>query len=201
VRDFESLEQAVGSGVQEFGRLDIVVANAGITSYGATAELAEAEWRLVIDVNLTGTWLTCKATIPHLRKAGGGAIIITSSTAGLKGPPGMAHYVASKHGQVGLMRTLANELASDMIRVNTVNPTGVDTPMIDNDAARELFRGSDGETPTRAMQEAISRSMNALPIPWVEARDVSNAVLFLASDEGRYITGVALPVDAGSLVK
>ena len=154
----------------------------------------------MIDINLTGVWHTAKAAIPHLRAAGGGSIILTSSAAGLMAYPNIAHYVSAKHGVVGLMRTLALELAPDMIRVNSIHPTQVDTPMIQNEATYRLFR-PDLDHPTRADFEPASQAMNALPIPWVDPVDISNAVLFLASDEARYITGVTLPVDAGCLIK
>jgi len=141
-------------------------------------------------------WRTCKAAIPHLIANNGGSIIITSSGAGLKGFPNFAHYVSAKHGVVGLMRTLALELAPNSIRVNSLHPTNVNTDMIQNKAMYKLFvPGS--ENPTKEEFAAVSQSMQALPIPWVEPVDISNALLFLASDEGRYITGVTFPVDAG----
>jgi (+)-trans-carveol dehydrogenase len=155
----------------------------------------------MIDTNLTGVWHTAKAAIPHLKAGGrGGSIILTSSVAGLKGGQNTAHYTAAKHGVVGLMRTLALELAPDFIRVNTVNPTTVDTNMVQNDATYRLFR-PDLDNPGRPDMTEASQATNALPIPWVEPVDISNAVLFLASDEARYITGVTLPIDAGSLEK
>jgi (+)-trans-carveol dehydrogenase len=200
VRDYGALKAAVDEGVAQLGRLDIVAANAGIVSYGVAEDLDEQVWQDMLDVNLTGVWHTAKATVPHLRAGGGGSIILTSSAAGLKGYPGLAHYVSAKHGVVGLMRTLANELAPDMIRVNSVHPTSVNTEMIHNKATYELF-APDLENPTKEQLAERFQAMNALPIPWVEARDISNAVLFLASDEARYITGVTLPVDAGSLAK
>ena len=155
----------------------------------------------MIDTNLTGVWHTAKAAIPHLIAGGrGGSIVLTSSTAGLLAIPNMAHYVSAKHGVVGLMRTLALELAPHYIRVNSVHPTGVDTPMVQNDASMRLFL-PDVDNPTAEQYAEVMGSLNALPIPWVEPRDISNAVLFLASDEARYITGVTLPVDAGSVTK
>jgi NAD(P)-dependent dehydrogenase (short-subunit alcohol dehydrogenase family) len=154
------------------------------------------------DVNLKGVWHTAKAAIPHLRASGGGSIILTSSTAGVKAVQNLGHYVAAKHGVVGLMRTLALELAPDSIRVNTVNPTTVDTDMIQNATMYELFAPDLAEEErTREVIGERFKTMNALPIPWVESVDISNAVLFLASDEARYITGVVFPVDAGQLVK
>nr|PZN37275.1 MAG: SDR family mycofactocin-dependent oxidoreductase [Actinomycetota bacterium] len=200
VRDHDALKAAVDQGVAELGRLDIVVANAGICSLGSAEEMSVQTWRDMIDVNLTGVWLTAKVAIPHLKAAGGGSIILTSSVAGLQGAGNVSHYVAAKHGVVGLMRSLALELAPFRIRVNSVHPTQVDTPMIMNEAMYRLFL-PDAEHPTREDFAPVSEALNALPTPWVDPADVSNAVLFLASDEARYITGVTLPVDAGALVK
>jgi len=155
----------------------------------------------MVDINLTGVWHTAKAAIPHLIEGGrGGSIVLTSSAAGLMAYPNIAHYVSAKHGVVGLMKTLALELAPHFIRVNSIHPTQVDTPMIQNEATWRLFR-PDLDHPARADFEPASQAMNVLPIPWVEPVDISNAVLFLASDEARYITGVPLPVDAGCLIK
>jgi (+)-trans-carveol dehydrogenase/(-)-trans-carveol dehydrogenase len=201
VRDQAALSDALGRGVAELGRLDIVAANAGISSVPyAAQDVPDETWTTMLDINLSGVWRTCKAAIPHLVAAGnGGSLILTSSAAGLQAYANVAHYVSAKHGVVGLMRTLALELAPHRIRVNSLHPTQVDTPMIMNDSTYRLFR-PDLEHPTRDDFAPASQAMNALPIPWVESRDVSNALLFLASDEARYITGVALPVDAGALV-
>ena len=202
VRDYDALKATLDAGVARLGGLDIVAANAGIVSFGRAEELTEQAWRDMIDVNLTGVWHTVKAAIPHLRAADGGAIVITSSGAGLKGNPNLAHYVAAKHGLVGLMRTLANELAPDRVRVNTVHPGSVDTPMIQNQATYHLFLPDhDAGEITRNEVAPAFQAASALPVPWMEPVDISNAVLFLASDEARYITGVTLPVDAGVLVK
>ncbi|WP_166870960.1 mycofactocin-coupled SDR family oxidoreductase [Salinibacterium sp. ZJ450] len=202
VRDYGQLKKAVDDGVAQLGRLDIVEANAGIGSVPTRAEdLTEEQFMDMLDVNLAGVWRTAKAAIPHIKAGGrGGSIILTSSAAGLQAYQNVSHYVAAKHGVVGLMRTLALELAPDMIRVNSIHPTQVDTPMIMNEATMKLFR-PDLEHPTRDDFAPASQSMNALPIPWVESVDISNAVLYLASDEARYITGVALPVDAGAVIK
>jgi NAD(P)-dependent dehydrogenase (short-subunit alcohol dehydrogenase family) len=154
------------------------------------------------DVNLKGVWHTAKATIPHLRANKGGSIILTSSTAGILGLPNIGHYVAAKHGVVGLMKSLALELASDFIRVNSVHPTSVNTDMIQNAAAYELF--SPDLQPEERTKDVLSgrfQTMNALPIPWVEPVDISNAVLWLASDESRFVTGLQLKVDAGQTLK
>ena len=201
VRDYDALKAALDDGVARLGRLDIVAANAGVVSFGAAEELTEQAWRDMIDVDLTGVWHTVKAAIPHLRAAAGGSIVITSAVGGLKGVPNLGHYAAAKHGLVGLMRTLANELAPDMIRVNTVHPSSVDNEMIHNQETYRLFMpGHQGDV-TREQVAPVFQTLNALPIPWVESVDISNAVLFLASDEARYITGATLAVDAGAFVK
>jgi SDR family mycofactocin-dependent oxidoreductase len=202
VRDFGAVKAAVDEGVAQLGRLDIVSANAGIFSFGTLADLEEQAWQDMIDVNLTGVWHAVKAAIPHLKAAHGGSIILTSSTAGLMAMENIGHYVAAKHGVVGLMRTLALELAPDMIRVNSVHPTSVNTDMIQNAATYALFAPDLPEA--ERTKETLSdrfQAMNALPIPWVETVDISNAVLWLASDEARYVTGVTLPIDAGQLTK
>ncbi|MCL2585897.1 MAG: mycofactocin-coupled SDR family oxidoreductase [Streptosporangiales bacterium] len=201
VRDAAGLGTALAEGLGELGRLDIVVANAGIASYGQAWELDETAWQDMIDVNLTGVWHTAKVAVPHLLAGGrGGSMIFTSSIGGLKGIMNVGHYVAAKHGLVGLMRTFANELAAHRIRVNTVHPTNVDTTMIQNPGTYGMFAPGD---PDPTLEKALPgfTALNAIPVPWVEPVDVSNAVLFLASDEARYITGVALPVDAGASVR
>ena len=201
VRDAAALSAALDDGVAQLGRLDIVVANAGITSFGPVDQLPEQSWQDMIDINLTGVWHTVKCSVRHLREGGrGGSIVLTSSGAGLKAYPGLAHYVSSKHGLVGLMRACALELGPEGIRVNSIHPTNVDTAMLQHDAMYRLFR-PDVEHPTREMFEPIAKGMHVLPIPWVDSVDISNAVLFLASDEGRYITGATLPVDGGLGIK
>jgi SDR family mycofactocin-dependent oxidoreductase len=201
VRDYDALKQALDDGVAQLGRLDIVSANAGIVSYGRVEELPEQTWRDVIDVNLTGEWHTAKAAIPHLRAGRhGGSIILTSSDAGLKALQNLAHYVAAKHGVIGLMRTLALELAADFIRVNALAPTSVNTPMIMNEPTYRVFR-PDLQNPTAEDMTGPATAVNVLPIPWVEPVDISNAVLWLACDESRYVTGITLPVDAGAAIK
>ena len=204
VRDLNSLTAVVNDGVDELGRLDIVVANAGICSLGATVELSDKAWHDVLDVNLTGTWHTAKATIPHIvAGAHGGSIIFVSSMAALRPPLGLAHYSASKAGVVALMETLAAELGPQFIRVNTVNPAAVDTPMIDNDTIRRAFM-PELDHPTRddaAKTDSGFMRINALPVPWLHVEDMANAIEFLASDAARLITGVVLPMDAGLRVK
>ena len=202
VRDAAAVRALVDEGVSELGRLDIVSANAGIATFSENAwSMEEDVWEETIAVNLTGVWKTLKAAIPAMIDAGnGGSIVITSSTAGIKGMAGIAHYDSSKHGVVGLMRTLAIELAPHSIRVNTVNPSAVETPMIMNEA---LMRNFVPESPKPTHEEFAARAqlINAMPIPWVQPIDITNAVIWLASDEARYVTGVALPIDAGATIK
>jgi SDR family mycofactocin-dependent oxidoreductase len=201
VRSQADLDDAVTAGLDAFGHIDIVCANAGIASFGPTWELPESTWQEMIDINLSGAWHTAKAAVPAMICAGrGGSIVMVSSVAGLKGIPNIAHYSAAKHGLVGLMRTLANELAPHRIRVNTVHPTNVATPMVLNDTTFRAFR-PDLPDPTEQDSLEAMTQMNAIPVPWVEPIDVSNAVLWLASDESRYVTGVALPIDAGMTIK
>jgi (+)-trans-carveol dehydrogenase len=201
VRDQARLDEVLAAAVAELGRLDIVVANAGIYSHGLLADLSEEAWQDMIDVNLTGVWHTCKAAIPHLLAGGrGGSVILTSSSVGIRAVPNLGHYAAAKHGVVGLMRTLALELGPYSIRVNSIHPGCVDTVMINNPSLYSMLM-PDVEQPTRAMAAEVFQSLNALPEPWAEPRDISHTVLFLASDEARYVTGAALPVDAGVIIK
>jgi (+)-trans-carveol dehydrogenase len=202
VRDYDALKAAVDSGVEQLGRLDIIVANAGIGNGGATLDkTSERDWQDMIDVNLAGVWKTVKAGVPHLLAGGGGgSIILTSSVGGLKAYPHTGHYVAAKHGVVGLMRTFAVELGQHRIRVNSVHPTNVNTPLFMNDGTMRLFR-PDLKNPGPDDLAVVAQMMHVLPVGWVEPEDISNAVLFLASDESRYVTGVALPIDAGSMLK
>ena len=202
VRDFDAMKAAVDSGVEQLGRLDIIVANAGIGTPGAMLdEMAEDRWQQTIDVNLTGVWKSIKAGVPHIKAGGrGGSIILTSSVGGLKAYPHVGHYVSAKHGVVGLMRTFAVELGQFSIRVNSVHPTHVGTDMLLNQSTYHAFR-PDLENPGPDDIKPICQMFHMLPIPWVEAADISNAVLFLASDESRYVTGVPLPIDAGSCLK
>jgi SDR family mycofactocin-dependent oxidoreductase len=198
VRDAEWLRTATDRGVDHFGGLDIVCATAGITSRGIAVELPDEVWQTMLDVNLTGVWRTCKVTAPHLIARGSGAMILVSSIAGLRGLVGVAHYTSAKHGVVGLMRSLANDLAPHHVRVNSVHPTNVDTPMIQNDIVSSAFRPDLDRPPTREEFAESARSMNMLDVPWVEPIDVANASLFLASDEARYVTATSLTVDAGA---
>jgi SDR family mycofactocin-dependent oxidoreductase len=200
VRDSAALKAALDDGVTELGRLDIVLANAGVFEIQPSLELTDGAWQEMIDINLTGVWNTCKVALPHLIGSGGGAIVLTSSTAGLKGTPNTIHYTAAKHGVVGIMRTLANEFGKQSIRVNTVHPTGVDTVMIQNRKTWGLFSPDDPE-PSREKFAELFETLHPLPVPYVQPVDISNAILFLVSDEARYITGVTLPVDAGYTVR
>ncbi|MGH3212614.1 MAG: mycofactocin-coupled SDR family oxidoreductase [Trebonia sp.] len=191
VRDAAALKEAFEAGTAELGPVDIVLANAGIAPLSLHPQAQE--WQDVVDVNLTGVYNTVAAAIPSMIERGaGGAIVLTSSTAGINGiggdTPGGLGYTAAKHGVVGLMRSYANYLAKHNIRVNTVHPTGVNTPMVVNDVMQEFLQ----QDP--AMGQAMA---NALPVELVEPVDISNAILFLVSDDGRYVTGVTLPVDAG----
>jgi (+)-trans-carveol dehydrogenase len=202
VRDYDAVKAAVDSGVEQLGRLDIIVANAGIGNGGATLdETSDKDWQDMIDVNLTGVWKSVKAGVPHLIAGGnGGSIVLTSSVGGLKAYPHCGNYIAAKHGVVGLMRTFAVELGHHMIRCNSVHPTHVSTPMLHNEGTFKMFR-PDLENPGPDDMAPICQMFHTLPIPWVDAIDISNAVLFLASDEARYMTGVTLPVDAGGCLK
>ncbi|MDR5700465.1 mycofactocin-coupled SDR family oxidoreductase [Agromyces aerolatus] len=195
VRDRDALQAAFDAGVAELGQVDIVLGNAGIAPMSLTP--TPDEWQDVIDVNLTGVYHTVEVAKPSLIEGGrGGAIVLTSSTAGLAGiggdTPGGLGYTAAKHGVVGLMRSYANQLAEHSIRVNTVHPTGVDTPMVVNDVMQEFLQADP------AMSNAMA---NALPVPMLEPVDISNAIVWLVSDAARYVTGVTLPVDAGFLNK
>jgi SDR family mycofactocin-dependent oxidoreductase len=193
VRNAQALKAAVDAGVAELGKLDIVVANAGICTVQAWDEVTPAVWQDTLDTNLTGVWNTMVAAAPHLIANGGGSIIATSSTAGIKGLPFLAPYVAAKHGVVGIAKTMANELARYKIRVNTVHPTGVNTPMLE---------GLGGLDPLIAKDQNLgSIFVNTLPVEVVEPRDISNAVLFLASDEAQYVTGLEFTVDAGNTIR
>ena len=193
VRDAGALKAAVDDGVAQLGQLNIVCANAGICTVQAWDEVTPAVWQDTLDTNLTGVWNTMVVSAPHLIAAGGGSIICTSSTAGIKGLPFLAPYVAAKHGVVGIARTMADELAQHKIRVNTVHPTGVNTPML---------TGLGGLDPLISRDPNLGPIfMNTLPVEVVEPLDISNAVLFLASDEARYVTGLEFTVDAGNTTR
>lgn len=202
VRNADALTDALQRGVTELGRLDIVVANAGIAPGPTPIQDTTLEsWGQVLDVNLTGVFNTCKAAIPHLLRTGdGGAMVLTSSIAAFYTHAGLGPYTVAKVGVYGLMKTLAKELAPHSIRVNTVHPSQVNTPMIMNDELFRIFR-PDLENPTKADFEEASQGLHALPLTVFEPEDIARAVLFLVSDDAKYITGVGLPLDAGMLVK
>jgi len=196
VRDRTSLSSALQVGLDEFGRLDIVVANAGI----APMQSGDDGWYDVIDVNLTGVYNTIKVAIPTMvSQDTGGSIVLISSAAGLAGvgspDAGSVGYAAAKHGVVGLMRVYANLLARQNIRVNSVHPSGVETPMINNEFTREWL------AKMAAATEAPGAMGNAMPVEVLAPEDIANAVAWLVSDQARYVTGVTLPVDAGFLNK
>ncbi|MGH8988349.1 MAG: mycofactocin-coupled SDR family oxidoreductase [Acidimicrobiales bacterium] len=201
VTDLSTLERALGEGVARFGRLDIVVANAGALPAGAlTWDADPAYWRECVDVNLIGGFHTVHAAVPHILAGGrGGSIVVTSSGAAITAGSHLSDYCAAKAALLSLVRTLAVELAPHWVRVNAVCPGAVDTNMIANEALYRMLR-PDLEAPTREDTIEIWRSKTLLPVPWVEPADISNAVVWLASDESRYVTGVVLPVDAGSTI-
>ncbi|RFU20192.1 mycofactocin-coupled SDR family oxidoreductase [Geodermatophilus marinus] len=193
VRDFAALSAVVADGVAELGRLDVVVANAGICSAALSWEISLEQWQETIDTNLTGVFHTAKATVPVLLEQGtGGSIIITSSVAGLRGLPFLGHYAASKHGVVGLARTMANELGQHGIRVNTLHPHGVATGMTVPDMQPLMDRYAPTLGPI---------FMQTLPDQVSQPEDMAAAVAWLASDDARHVTGVALPVDLGTLAR
>jgi SDR family mycofactocin-dependent oxidoreductase len=190
VRDDTAITAAVDATVSRFGRIDILFNNAGICAYGLAHELTEDAWDTMLDINLKGAWLVARRVIPIMIQQRSGVIINNSSIAGLRGMGRLSHYSASKWGLTGLTKSWAIELAPYTIRVNSIHPTGVNTPMNDGLAALE------GLTP----QEIAERSAgNLLPVPWIEPEDVANAVLYLASDRARYVTGAPLVIDAGLL--
>jgi SDR family mycofactocin-dependent oxidoreductase len=192
VRDFAQLQAAVEAGVEELGRLDIVIANAGIVIQELDVpgwEMSEARWNALIDTNLTGVWHTLKAGVPRMIEGGrGGSAVIICSTTGIKGMVNMADYAASKHGIVGVMRSFAQELAPHKIRVNTIHPTGVATPMVENEMMETVIAGS---------PELAANFKNLLDVDLLQPDDISDAVLWLVSDAAKYVTAAQLVVDAG----
>ncbi|GAA3521134.1 mycofactocin-coupled SDR family oxidoreductase [Aeromicrobium panaciterrae] len=200
VRSQDDLDAAVIAGVETLGHIDTVCLNAGVSGRKVpTWELDTDEFDKMIQINLLGAQRTVKAVVPHMIESGrGGSIVFINSTLGLKGIANLSAYTASKHGLLGLARVLAGELAPHNIRVNSVHPTGVGTDLILNEATWKTFR-PDLENPTLDDAKEAFTALHQLPVAWVETVDVANAVLFLASDEARYITGISLPVDAGNL--
>ena len=197
VREYAAVKTAIDQGVERYGRLDIVIANAGIVRLGDEPDDFLTLWNDIIGTNLTGVFHTVKACTQHLIDgANGGSIVITSSSAGLKGTgtpkTGGAAYTAAKRGLVGYMQVIANDLAKHMIRVNTIHPTGVATGMVMNEAMAAMFASGD---------PALAAMQNALPIELLQPEDIANAVAWLVSDEAKFITGVALPLDAGFTIR
>jgi SDR family mycofactocin-dependent oxidoreductase len=202
VTDLSAMQRLVDRAKEQFGHLDIAIANAGLYSFGPTWELTEQQWDETLAVVLKGVWITCKVVIPYMLPQRKGKIICTGSTGSFKGLPGLGHYVAAKHGVVGLVKTLAIELASYNINVNAVCPTTVDTGIVNNQAFIEYFAGGPGPNAKRDYVIAHMNEMNLFPDRGLLApEDVSAAVLWLASEEARHITGYALPVDAGFLTR
>jgi SDR family mycofactocin-dependent oxidoreductase len=192
VRDDAAVKASVDATIERFGRIDLLFNNAGICAYGLAHEMTEAEWDAMIDINLKGAWIVGRHVIPHMIAAQGGSIVNNSSIAGLRGMARLSHYAASKWGLTGLSKSWAIELAPHGIRVNSIHPTGVDTPL--NDGLAEM----EGMT----TQEIAERSAgNLLPVPWVETQDVAAAVLYLAGESARYVTGTTLVIDAGLLTR
>jgi SDR family mycofactocin-dependent oxidoreductase len=200
VRSSADMRAATQLAMDQFGKIDIVVANAGIWSPGSVWEMDDQTWNDMIDINLTGVFNTVRFAIPHMIERRSGSLILTSSTCGVKALGWMPHYNSAKHGVMGLTRSLALDLGPYFVRANAVLPSTVNTPMIHNDASYRIYR-PDIENPTR--EEAMSGfyAHNAMPLPYVEPEDVSEAVLFLASDASRYVTGIGLPIDLGTIQK
>ena len=208
VRDATAAAAAIDDGVAALGRLDIVVANAGIAMYDAADTMSEQSWRDMIDTNLTGVWTVCRGSMPHMIDSErGGAMVLISSVAAHVGMLHLSHYSAAKTGLVGLMRALAVELAPHMIRVNTIHPTSVNTGMIINDATYDLLvpgagpAARDGADEAPADVLAAFKGINAMPVAWAEPEDISDAVVYLVADSGRYVSGTQLSVDAGAAAK
>lgn len=200
--DLHAMQQLAEQASQQLGPIDIVVANAGLYSFGATWELTEQQWDETLAVVLKGAWITCKIAIPQMIARRKGKIICTASTGGFKGLPGLAHYVAAKHGIIGLVKTLAIELAPYNINVNAICPTTVDTGMVNNQAFFDYFAGGPSTNATREFVIERMNEMNLLSERGMLApQDISAAVLWLASEEARHITGYALPIDAGFLTR
>ena len=196
VRDSAQLAEAFTQTTERLGPVDIVVANAGIASISPVRDMPDEQWQTMLDVNLTGVFKTVRAALPGMLERGRGRIVATSSIAGRLGAPNIAHYVAAKWGVIGFIKSVALEVAEHGITANAVAPTSVGTPMIHNRAFRRLFV-PDSDDPPADQVEAAYRALNPIPVPWVEPEDVTAAVLFLASDEARYISGEVITISAG----
>ena len=190
------------TGLSELGQIDIVCAKAGIGSWPVAWEMPEQRWKDMIDIDLTGVFNTTRAALPSMVERGeGGSVVLTSSTPGLRAYANTANYTAGKHGVIGLMKLLAQEAGPHRMRVHAVCPITVPTPLVINDSTFELF-APHLENPTEDDQREPFESLNILPgVAWIEPGDVSDAVVFLCSDAAKFITGVALPIDAGNIVK
>ena len=197
VRDSAAVQAMVSAGVAELGRLDIAVANAGVCGFGKTWELTDQQWEEMIGVDLTGVFKTLRAVTPHMIEQGSGRIVATSSMGGRMGNPNLAHYVAAKWGVIGLVKTLALEVADKGITVNAVCPATVDTGMVHNPALYGLF-APDLTAPTREDVEPRYAAMSPMGVPWVAPADITNAVMFLVSDDARYISGSTIDVSTGA---
>jgi (+)-trans-carveol dehydrogenase len=201
VRDPDAIQAVVDAGIERFGFIDVVVANAGVFTWGAAPELTREGWSTVIDINLNGTWNTVRAVLPSMVARGkGGSIMMTASQIATRGQSNAVAYAASKAGIVGMMRALAAELAPHNIRVNSINPSTVYSPMILNEPVYKVFR-PDMENPGVAEMEAELRPFHMLPLAALDPIDVSHAVVYLASDESRYVTSLRFAIDAGSTQK
>ena len=201
IRDLEALQKVVADGVEQFGRLDIVVANAGVLSWGRMFEMSEEQWDTVIDVNLNGTWRTIRAAVPAMIEAGnGGSIIIVSSSAGLKATPGNGHYSASKHGLVAITNALAIEVGEYGIRVNSIHPYSIETPMVEKKAMMDLFTKypsyvhSFSPMPYQPVNHQSKKGLMEFMLP----EEVSDVVAWLAGDGSATISGSQIAVDRGT---
>ena len=203
VRDRPAMQEVIDEAVSEFGHIDVVCANAGISPMGPKSwQITQEQWDDVIGVNLTGVWNTTAVVIPHMIERGkGGSIIITTSGAALRAVPNLSDYCATKAGVLGYMRSLALEVGRYRIRVNAIAPCTVDTPMVQHEALYHLFRPDLAEPTRDDVIEVMKGRVSLLPEPWIEAVDIANAALWLASDEARYVTGIVLPVDLGVCIK
>jgi SDR family mycofactocin-dependent oxidoreductase len=197
VRDPAAVAAAIDAAVSELGRLDIAVMNAGVCEVTEASAITPEQWNTVVGTNLSGAFFTAQAAMKHIVDGGrGGAMVFVGSATTFTPVEAMPHYIASKHGVVGLAKALAKELARHQIRVNVVHPTNCDTPMIQNSAIRSLF-APDVDNPTREAVEPMFQTLTALDTPWVSPEDISKAVLYLVGDSGRYVTGAQMEITAG----